>query len=351
MQINYREATRSDNQQLIALAATSDMDGNIGLRIDRGPDFFRLADLRGQSKVFVAEAEAVIIGCISVVRQGVYVRGREETVDYVGDLKVAPSYRNQGVGRALGDFAVEYLLANDTDLVLLTVAKGNDKPFPFFTNRKIGTDMMTIGEFIVFQFIGKKKNKVSTKYLVETSGETEELLTFYNRHYRKYALGSQITAAKLAGTTNFIVRHEGELLAAMCLVDTMPYKRNVVTRVSWRMKLLLGVLNRLNPLFGLSRMPELHQAVKLLYIKYLAMEQDDKDLVTTLINHARNQAYLSSYSFASIGLHEKDPIIRHFAGIPKLTFRSVGLITSAKNSKHLLEAVSRGIPFEDYSLV
>jgi hypothetical protein len=94
--IHYREATRSDNQQLNALAAASGMDGDIGLRIDRSPNFFRLAELRGQSIVFVAEAGHNIIGSISVAKQLVYSREKEDAVHYVGDFKAAKTYHSQG---------------------------------------------------------------------------------------------------------------------------------------------------------------------------------------------------------------------------------------------------------------
>ena len=51
-----RDATPADNADLIALSAACAMSGDIGLRIDRRPDFFALNRLEGQRwQVGVAE--------------------------------------------------------------------------------------------------------------------------------------------------------------------------------------------------------------------------------------------------------------------------------------------------------
>jgi hypothetical protein len=61
--------------------------------------------------------------------------------------------------------------------------------------------------------------------------------------------------------------------------------------------------------------------------------------------------YERSYSFVSIGLHEKDPLNTCFSGLLKLTFNSVGMLLSIKDNRSLIEKVKQGVPFEDYSLV
>jgi hypothetical protein len=89
----------------------------------------------------------------------------------------------------------------------------------------------------------------------------------------------------------------------------------------------------------------------MLYIKYLAVESYNKQLVKLLVNYARNIAYEKSYSYVSIGLHEKDTFNDCLSGFAKLTFRSIGMLISIKNNRDLINKVKKGIPYEDYSLV
>jgi ribosomal protein S18 acetylase RimI-like enzyme len=349
--ITYRLATNEDNQQLIELTASTGMMGETALRIDRKPDFFSLLAMRGETKVFVAVDNGTIIGSLCVTLQQVYVGGWIFPLQYIGDFKVAASYRNKGIGLQLCNNMADYVIAVGADLAFLNVSKGNTKPISFFKNRPGIPDFENIGIFNIHQFIGKKKKASHTQLKIEAATVTDELIRFLNTQYCKYQLGSMITKEKLEGTDIFTIRQENNITAAMCVIDTMHVKQNVVMKLSWKMTWLLKVINTFSDVMGISKMPLLNQPVRMLYIKYLAVNNNEKLLVKLLVNHARQMVYEKSYSFASIGLHEKDSLNKCFSGLFKLTFNSVGMLLSIKDNKALIEKVKQGVPFEDYSLV
>ncbi len=349
--IRYRLATNEDNQQLIELTAASGMMGEIALRIDRKPDFFKLLKLRGKSKVFVAVDGNTIIGSVCVSLQSVYIGGEIFPIQYIGDFKVAELYRNKGVGLQLCNQLANYLVSIGADLAFLNVSKGNSKPFSFFKNRRNIPDFENIGIFNIHQFIGKKRKSIHHQYRVELTPVTDELITFLNAYFSKYELGSVITKEKLEGANLFTIQHKDNIIAAMCLMDTMNIKQNVVTKLSWKMKCLLKFMNAFHRISGISKMPLMNEPVRMMYIKYLAVNNHEKQLVKLLVNYARNIVYESSYSFVSIGLHEKDTLNTCFSGLLKLTFNSVGMLGSIKDNRSLIQKVKQGVPFEDYSLV
>lgn len=349
--ITFRMATRDDNQQLIELTAATGMEGETALRIDRHPDFFRLLDKRGESRVFVALDGSRIVGSLCVSLQKVWVGGQIETLHYVGDLKVIASYRNQGIGLQLCNELANEIVPQGADLAFLNVARGNNKPFTFFKNRPHIPDFDPIGIFKIQQFIGRRKPVSDRNYEIRETPVSEELTCFLNRHYSKYELGPVISKKDLEEEQIFTIRNRNKIIGAMCLSDTMHMKQNVVLHLSTKLKWTLNVLNSLSRLSGFSKMPVLNEPVRLLNIKYLAVDHHDVKLVKLLINQARHMAYRKSYSFASIGLHEKDPLHECFNGMFKLSFYSVGMLLSIKNNRSLIEKVIHGIPFEDYSLV
>lgn len=349
--IKYRLATIDDNQQLIDLTASSGMTGEIALRIDRKPDFFKLLSMRGKSKVFVAVDDNTIIGSLCVSLQSVYIGEQIFPIQYIGDFKVAESYRNKGIGLQLCNELANYLISIGADLAFLNVSKGNNKPVSFFKNRPNIPDFENIGYFTIHQFIGKKRKAFHSHYKIEPTPVTDALIKFLNEHYSKYELGSVITKEKLEGANIFTIQHKANIIAAMCLMDTMNVKQNVATKLPWKMKYLVRVINAFNRISGISKMPSLNEPVRMMYIKYLAVNNREKQLVKLLVNYARNIVYENSYSFVSIGLHQKDPLNTCFSGLLQLTFGSVGMLLSIKDSKSLIEKVKQGVPFEDYSLV
>ena len=349
--IKYRLATKDDNQQLIELTSTSSMAGETSLRIDRKPDFFSLLKMRGETKVFVALDGNTIIGTLCSTLQQVYVSGQILPMQYIGDFKVAESFRNMGIGLQLCNNMADYVISIGADLAFLNISKGNTKPISFFKNRPGVPDFDNIGVFKIHQFIGKKKKIFHPQYKIESTPVTDELIEFLNTNYCKYEMGPVIIKEKLEGIQNFIVRDKNNIMAAMCLIDTMSVKQNIVMKLSLKMKYLLKVINSLSRVSGTSKMPLLNEPVRMMYIKYLAVNNHEKQMVKLLINHARNIVYESSYSFVSLGLHEKDQLNKCLSGLFKLTFNSVGMLLSIKNSKALIEKVKQGVPFEDYSLV
>ena len=349
--IQYRPATHLDNQQLLELTAATGMQGDISLLIDRQPDFFRLLEKRGQTKVFVAQDEERIIGSLSVSCQSVYVDRTVLPVQYIGDFKVYESYRNQGIGLKLCDELADYVISAGADLAFLNVSKGNKKPISFFKNRPHIPDFDQIGIFHIHQFIGRKKKPSSRRYVIKKSVATPAVIHFLNEHYCRYELGTVITKENIEHADIFIIEENETIRGVICLTDTMQYKQNIVMKLSWRMKNLVMLLNLFRDILGISKMPLLREPVKMMYIKYLAVTHHEREIVRLLLDHARNIIYEKDYSFVSIGIHEKDPLNACFSGIFKLTFKSVGMLLSIKGNRQLIEKVKKGVPFEDYSLV
>lgn len=348
--ITYRLANRADNYQLLQLTSAADMAGETGLRIDRHPDFFRLLEMRGDTKVFVALDGRKIIGSLCATLQYVYVGGKVYPLQYIGDFKIDKAYRNRGIGLRLCDEMANYVIAIGSDLAFLNVSMGNTKPLSFFRNRPNVPDFDNIGIFHSYQFVGKKRTTTITAN-VEAAQVSVEIINFLNGHHRNYELGVVVTEKSLEGAEIFVVREQERIVAAMCLVDTMDVKQNVVTKISWKMKTLLTAINAISGLTGLSKMPGVNTPVQMMYIKYLCVPGNDKRIVRILINHARCLVYEKSYSFISIGLHEKDPLKTCFSSLFKLTFNSVGMLLSIRNNRDLVRIVKEGVPFEDFSLV
>ena len=136
----------------------------------------------------------------------------------------------------------------------------------------------------------------------------------------------------------------------MSIADIMDAKQNVVTKLSWKLKYLLKFMNAISWISGISKMPSLNEPIRMIYVKYLAVNTNEKSLVRLMINHARNIAYDRSCSFVSFGLHEKDDLNECLKGLFKLTFYAAGMLISIKDNRSLIEKVRDGIPFEDYSL-
>src|ERR1022692_1257280 len=130
--IEIRPAGEADNEGLLALTRITPMAGTISLRIDRDPDFFALLRLRGTSKVFVAARGRQVIGCLSVALRTAYISGAPETIAYIGDMKVHPSFSGSLVAVRLVKALEADMRRTGIDLGFCVVANGNHRVMPLF---------------------------------------------------------------------------------------------------------------------------------------------------------------------------------------------------------------------------
>jgi len=349
--VRYRLADINDNKQLLELTMQAGMPGKMALRIDRHPDFFKLNNLRGKTKVYVAHEEEKIVGSICVSDQIVFINKKKYPLYYISDFKVAQTYRNLGIGLQLTNRVVEYLETQNADFAFLNVSKGNKRPFVFFSDRGHYPDFQSIGTFTTFQYIGSNSKTSNKKYKIELSKVTSEVIEFLNNYYSKYELANVITNDKIKDSELYVVREEHEILAVMSIIDTMHMKQNVVLKMPWHLKGIISIINVFCKLLKLSKLPKENEPIKMLYIKYLAIKKYDKALISALISFAKQQAYNKSYSFVSISVHENDILHKKLSKFMRFTFQSVGMLVSMKDSKKLMKLIKEGMPFRDYSTV
>ena len=131
--IRTRDAVPGDNAALVALSSACAMTGDVGLCVDRAPDFFALNRLEGDRwRVGVAtvgkEAAEDVAGCIAVAERMAYVRGAPVRVGWVSDFKVHPRHRGGPVADALTRWASatgRALLGRDDAPLTMTILAGN----------------------------------------------------------------------------------------------------------------------------------------------------------------------------------------------------------------------------------
>jgi predicted N-acetyltransferase YhbS len=346
-----REATRNDNEGLLSLTAATPMDGTISIRTDRYPDFFRLLDRRGPSRVLVAEEGGAIVGCVSAARVPVHVDGRLDTVHYLGDLKVHPGHRGAGLAASLLNAMHHDLREAGADLVLSTAAYGNDKVRPFFDGKGGLPRAVPAGVFRVYQILPSRRRSVAGPYAIREEPETPEVLALYNDHFRHYQFGPVFGPGALRGARTWTARSNGEIEAALSLVDYGDARQNVIIRLPFVLGRLVSFLKSVRHFVPVPDIPAKNTPIRILYIKALAFRDGHEEALARLVGEARRLAFESRYHFVAVGLHESDPMLLRLARLPKFTFKSMLFVAGLTRGNDELTRLTRRVPYEDYSLV
>jgi N-acetylglutamate synthase-like GNAT family acetyltransferase len=349
--VNIREALSSDNAGLLVLTSLTPMRGRISLRIDRNPDFFRLLQKRGHSKVFIAENKGVIVGCFSASAVETTVNGNREKVFYLADLKVHPSYEGSTLTARLLKKMADYIHTIDTDLLFCTAASGNTKVMPLLTGRAGFPVFRYAGSFRVFQLIPLRKDVKSGKFTVTETKINSEIIGLFNQFFSRYRFSPFWSEESLEGAQTIVAIHEQGIRAAISLLDTGSLKQNNLSGLPFLLNLILLLIKAINKIVHLVNLPEPGKPLKMLYIKAFAYRDGYKDALDLLVRHARKLAFLGGYCFLTIGIHEKDSCSAFFKKYPHFTFRSLGFLSGIRGDNEKIDRIIDGVPFEDYSLI
>jgi predicted N-acetyltransferase YhbS len=360
--IEIRPADEADNQGLLALTRITPMAGTISLRIDRDPDFFALLRLRGTSKVFVAAREGQIIGCVSVALRTAYISGVPETIAYIGDMKVHPSFSGSLVAMRLIKALEADMRRAGIDLGFCVAANGNHRVMPLFGGR-IGTPRwIPLGRFLVHGLMPWPCQGYSKGYTMETAqvADLPAITTLLDRFHRSRQFAPQLQEDEISQTLStsleqpfprtFVARRGQCAVATLTLCDTGAAKRNVLLNAPGALKVALALLGAAAAPFPRFPVPRMGQALRLLNVRYAACEDGHHAALQALLAMARTEAFRHRFTFLMLGLHERDPLQSLVRGIPRFTFLSQAFATSLGDAGGLEKCVE-GIPFEDYALV
>jgi hypothetical protein len=349
--IQLREAVSTDNAGLLNLTSLLPMEGRISIRIDRNPDFFQLLNQRGPGKLFVAENEGKIIGCFSASMMNIIINGNPDTVHYLADLKIHPSWLGSTLTPRLLYLMFDYLRAVKADLLFSTAALGNKKVMPLFAGRIGFPKFQCVGTFNVYQIIPLTHKTVSQKYTIEEIPLNDAIITFNNRFLKRYRYSPVMNATTQQGTRNLIATGNNEIVASLSLVDTGGSKQNVLIRLPRALNLLVSILRKLNKMVKILNLPEFNQPLKIMYIKVFAYKEGCEEALELLINQARTICFKERYCFLSVGIHEKDPLNSFFSQYLHFTFHSLGFMASLTKDNEKIQNCMEGIAYEDYSLI
>jgi hypothetical protein len=328
------------------------MNGGIALRIDRDPDFFALARHRGQTEVFVALRDGEVVGSFSVTIADVYVAGRVRRGVYLADLKARPGLSFTRVLPRLLRAAGEHIKAHDVELAWCVVAGGNERVAPLLAGRSGLPPFFPAGRFIVDELVNAGVIRTSrSPYVIDEAqpGDAEMLDGLRTSFNRTRELAPGTSADTSDGTiARLVARRDSQIVATLDLFDPEGLKQNVLLGAPLLTRLSLNVLRPVCHAFGGARLPRVGEPVRLAYIRRFACEPGHTAAFAALVTRARTIAAKHGFPFTAIGLHERDPLRSALAWMPRFSFSSFSYVASLQGAS-VRDAVSRGVPVQDYS--
>lgn len=320
---HIRQAIQSDNRDLLALAASCSMRGDMTLRFQREPDYFALNRLEGRDwSVDVIDAEDRIAGCVGTSMRDVYINGSPMRTGYVGDLKVHPAHRNLETADALSNHASARMDALPSGTPsLITVLAGNKAmekrlsgergltPFdwlakirsysiPILWRRPIvGRIAVERGQWFYLDSMAELWNRVAPQKQFAPVFDSSSF-----GDWIRSAPGLDISSYTLARSQS------GELLGFLGLWDQSSFKQMYVEQYSRKMELVAAMMNAIAPKLGGARLAQVGEQMRFQTAVHVCVPSENPEVLRALLNCAHNSLRHTGNAFFNIGLDVADPL-------------------------------------------
>lgn len=337
--VTVRPAGPLDNGALVALASACPMDGEIGLCLDRAPDFFALNRLEGSRwTVAVAEHERDgVVGCIAVAERSAYLHGRPDRVCYVSDLKVHPAHRRGTVADALTAYASDECrrIGGGRQPVFLSILAGNAR----MERRATGPrGLPSFRRFAVVRtysiplLVPRRHDRhFGLRIRPAQAGDLEEMAALWNRVapgrqlaavHDGQSIAHWVSTAPGLALSDFLLarRVDGRLAGYLGVWDQRSLKQLRVTRYSPRLRLVRAAINAAAPLVGAPRLPAEGQPLRLATATHVCIADADAAVLRALLSHACARLRPAGYALLNVGLDPADPLAAGVRGLwPQVT--------------------------------
>jgi hypothetical protein len=318
-------AERGDDAELRALLRENPMNGSMHVTFEREPDFFAACAIRGERyQVGVGRdlESGRIVGLGTRSVSEVFINGEPASFGWLSDLRLEPAYRG-GTLVARGYRFLRDLHADGSALLYGTVIFHDNQT----ALRTIATGRASLPAYHdlgVIHCPGINLRRAKPPVVADCKivrGRREmlpEIVDCLNRNNARKQFGpvhniesfTHVSRWKDFQSSDFYVaRRNGKVVGVMGRWDQGAFKQTRVISYGGSLRWLVPAANALHAVAGTPAFPRPGEHVPYFYVSFTAVDHDDVTIFRALLRQLYNDAVGSSFRYAIIGLHERDPLL------------------------------------------
>ncbi|MBF0595515.1 MAG: hypothetical protein HQL22_11200 [Candidatus Omnitrophica bacterium] len=348
--INFRLATREDNQGLLDLAHAVSMSGDIEIVFERNPNFFYACEIQGFSyQVLVATRSDNTI-CASGVRvlKSAYINGNPMEIGYLGDLKVSSKARKLRIlsngyqkmkklhqdGQAM--LHITAIIDDNKDAKAALVWKNKDQSIPNYY------DLGRINTYFVFPFLprfllnmpkivrGNREIIDNIVSFLNAEGMKKQFFPVYTREY--------FLNLRQFNVSDFYVAYEGDqIVGVVATWDQSSFRQTLLKKYHGSMTWIKRILGSLLPQEG--------ERIKHLYVSFVTVKDNSSRILAALLHYVYADIRKVGYKYFVLGLHEQDALNKALRGVSSIVYKSRLYVAEYKSDDEIRRLLDNRVPY------
>ena len=328
--MKIREATLNDNSDLTEFVAHSPMSAGTHFVLDRAPDFFRLLQLRGDSRTFIAEAKHHgIAGIVTALWHDVRDREGNVRLGEIVDLRVAPWARGGGTAARLLHAAKDALAEARVSWVVCLIGDRNTDAVRLVSGGAGLPNLESLTRFASIHYVAwrppRRKNQGHAARAARPDERDilDDLRDEMNvtRRFVPHALLDP-TDRSTDQTSWIIPGSNGTAAGALIVWDGHEVRRVRIVRYE-REDTLLRIGVSLASRLGLAnRLPNEGDVLRIWASRFIGLREPNRGAIRSLVDLSLRAATDAGAHVVQLNLPESDPLLRLLPRYPRSIYWS-----------------------------
>ncbi len=350
--MEVRPVRPEDNKQLIKLSLSAPMLGNVGVCIDRSPDYFAYYNQFGPCHNDISipdidtekdygwvaacvEDNGEIIGVVATASKPVMYEGRVLRAVFPSDARIAPRYQSKGVLKKLIKYFSKNWISAPADVVIGYIIKGNYRAEKGF--KEGASEVVTgvpVGDFHMVQLSMYRPYK-NSKIKIERANENDipEVVDILKAFYSDYHFSpvfnidswNRMVERTIGYSMNDfrIVRENGKIQALIGLWDQKQVRKVIATNFPARIKWGIWLAWLLRFFMKSPIPPKVSVPQSSMYIKHIAHRPGKSDLLNGMMRNITNEVRIEGgHNYIWGAFFQSDPLYSIFDNMQITDIRS-----------------------------
>ena len=330
MPFSLRLAVPADDAVLRKLLRENPMPGSISLSYEREPNYFRAACVDGtlsQTILNIDEETGDCLGMGARIIRSMYLNGRVQEVGYMSHLRV-DLQRSWGLalpGQLVRSFEKFHELHADwrVPFYLMSVIADNAPARRLLTAGLPGMPSALPYTRMFTYAISPRHAKIEIPLpggLALERGSSEhipEIIACLQRNGARYQFYPYWSAENLFTPTQtphlnpndfFLATKGSRVIGCLALWDQTSFKQTVVRGYNGSMARWRSWINLLAGFVDIPNLPEINLALQYAFASHLAVDNDDRQIFSSLMRAVYNETNRRGLNYFMIGLSQSNPL-------------------------------------------
>lgn len=361
-------AKPSDDSDLRALATSDLAVGPIRFSLRREPSFFQAVRVQGslnQIGVVRDTETGRAVGCGMRSVRSAYVNGIAANLGYLGGLWLDPAVRS-GTLLARGYRAFHQLHRDRQALLYITtIPEEAEEARALLTSGRARLPQYDdLGRYHALAVsVGRKKRGLAGRIKVlrgvpSRMKEVEECLSrngprrqFFPCFLANDFLTGGPHLRDLHVKDFYLAVEDGRVVGVAAKWDQTAFRQLVVGPYRGTARVVRRVYNAGARVLGLPSMPLPGSEVKHVYLSFVAIDDDRRDVFRTLLREVYNDAAEAGCSYVFAGFHERDPLLAEVVRYRHYAHRSRLYVVFWEDGAAFHESLDGRVPYVELALL